>query len=117
MTNWAAEGIRVTVPDPVAALVAELPSAVVRATWTMHDRGLVVSSLGNVSARHEVGLIITPTAGPIGYSTLLTLSISVLMDRSGQERESPLWGVFGARRRVHELASRPSCPAFTGRSG
>jgi L-fuculose-phosphate aldolase len=48
----------------VAELVADLPAAVVRAARAMHEKGLVVSSLGNVSVRHHDGLIITPTRWP-----------------------------------------------------
>ena len=45
----------------MSVIVEQSPAAVVAAGRRMHERGLVVSSLGNVSIRHGDGLLITPT--------------------------------------------------------
>lgn len=86
------------IPPSVAALVAEVPSAIVRAARTMHEKGLVVSSLGNVSARLDDGLIITPTRWP--YHMLLVPDLVALGPngtlRAGTRQPSSDWRIHQA---------------------
>lgn len=86
------------IPDSVGALAADLPSSIVRAAQEMYDRRLVVSTLGNVSARHDDGLIITPTRWP--YSMLHVHDLVAIgpdgTRRAGTREPSNEWRVHHA---------------------
>ena len=93
----------------MSEVVDQSPAAVVTAGRRMHERGLVIPSLGNVSIRHEDGLLITPTRWAYsGFGTPDLVQMGPDGDVPGDGVPSTDWrmhrAVYDARPDVQAIA-------------